>query len=97
MNISYFEITLKSNSFTCLSNSIATKPIVPESCSNPQNNQQVFKTAWYKIFGFEKKINYTVECAYFITSRGLEKSDIGEVMNYANRWKLYHRSLYTLS
>jgi len=29
---------------------------------------------------------------------GLEKSDdFGELMNYANRWKLYHSSSYTLS
>jgi len=30
--------------------------------------------------------------------KGLQKSgDLGEVTNYANRWKLYHRSSYTLS
>jgi len=29
---------------------------------------------------------------------GLEKSDdLGEVTNYANRWKLHHSSSYTLS
>jgi len=31
-------------------------------------------------------MKYTVEFAYFVTSRGLEKSDdLGEVTNYANR------------
>jgi len=30
--------------------------------------------------------------------RGLENSDgLGEVANYANKWKLYHGSSYTLS
>jgi len=30
--------------------------------------------------------------------KGLEKSgESGELMNYANRWKLHHRSSYTLS
>jgi len=34
--------------------------------------------------------------ALFVTSGGLEKSDeLGEVTNYANRWKLHHRSSYT--
>jgi len=39
-----------------------------------------------------------VEFVWFVTSRGLEKSDeLGEVTNYANRWKFYHSSSYTLS
>jgi len=40
----------------------------------------------------------TVEFVYLVTSRGLEKSDdLSKVTNYANRWKLYHSSSYTLS
>jgi len=30
--------------------------------------------------------------------KGLEKTDeLGQVTNYANRWKLYHRTWYTIS
>ena len=43
----------------------------------------------------ESSFVITVE---FDTSRELEKSDeLGEVTRYANRWKLYYRSSYTLS
>jgi len=51
----YFEISLKSSSFTYLSNDTGPQPIALKNCSIPQNTQQVFESAITKMFdvGFQ--------------------------------------------
>jgi len=50
MNISYQDFGLKSAVFSCLTNAIAPRPIVLESCSRAVTDQTVFSLHSKKIF-----------------------------------------------
>jgi len=55
MIYSYFEISLKPAVFGCFTSCIAPLPIALESCLNPQQSKQVFKSAMNKkilVLGF---------------------------------------------